>query len=99
MSLKRALQTLRVNEREVFVFLGDMPDCPRTIGRRLAIRKGNVVRAVNRSAPGHPVLIRNPQTVRARLERGERPFTGEKVVRIEAGRAAARDIDRPGDLR
>ncbi|MBC2777938.1 NTP transferase domain-containing protein [Parasphingopyxis marina] len=98
-NLKRGLQALRAHENEVFVFLGDMPDCPQGIGRRLAGKKGNFVRAVHRCVPGHPILIRNPRAVRARLERGKRPFESGQAVRIEAGKGAIRDIDRPGDLR
>lgn len=100
-SLLCGLNSLRSNEKEVLIFLGDMPMLDRNIGRRLtkAVNPASLaVRATHRGLPGHPVLIRNISKVRDRLERGESPFRSGEVTHVEAGKESIQDIDRPGDL-
>jgi len=100
-SLLRGLSALRKNEREVLIFLGDMPALSPTIVSRLTQASAaglKVVRPSFRDMPGHPVLIRGIGAIRERLEQGSPPFRREEVLHIEAPRWAVQDIDRPGDL-
>lgn len=100
-SLLCGLTALRGNEREAFVFLGDMPVIARAICNRLtkaSAAKYKAVRPSFRGAPGHPVLIRDIRTVRERLEGGSPPFSRNEVLQFDAGRGAVLDIDHPGDL-
>jgi molybdenum cofactor cytidylyltransferase len=69
-SLRAGLRALRANEREVFIFLGDMLAVPPTLPARLAraMRPGiAAVRPRGRDGPGHPVLLRRPD--RATIDR------------------------------
>jgi molybdenum cofactor cytidylyltransferase len=100
-SLLSGLQALRNNEREVLIFLGDMPRIAPTIGDRLAMAKATQflgIRPAHRGHPGHPVLIRDAEAVRGRLKQRHPPFRDGEVLYIEMGRWAVSDIDRPGDL-
>lgn len=100
-SLLRGLRALRRSEREVFIFLGDMPFMASTVGFRLAkasVAGSIAVRPSFRGQPGHPVLIRDVGTVRDRLEQGKPPFRRDEVRHIATGRWGVLDIDRPGDL-
>ena len=100
-SLLCGLNALRSNEKEALIFLGDMPMIDPTIGQRLVMAAKPAtlaVRATHRGLPGHPVLIRNIEKVRERLERGEAPFRPGEVAHVEAGKESVQDVDRPGDF-
>lgn len=78
-SLGAALDRLWPIEREVFVFLGDMPSVPQAMLRAMARRLQPGIAAVRPrgpEGPGHPVLMRRPMAgVRARLS-GDRGLAG-----------------------
>ena len=69
-SLRAGLNALRPREREIFVFLGDIPSIDRHLPARLARAMGPgfaAVRPRGPTGPGHPVLLRRPD--RATIER------------------------------
>jgi molybdenum cofactor cytidylyltransferase len=101
-SLRVAIAALRPIERDVFIFLGDMPDVDREAAARL-VRRGwrgyAAVRPRHRGLPGHPVFVRN---VRGRtLGTGDAGFRIERQAMgwIQGGPGSIRDVDRRGDLR
>lgn len=62
-SLRAGLAALRPIERELFVFLGDMPFVPPALARRLVrlLKPGvGAARPWADAVPGHPVLLRRP---------------------------------------
>ncbi|MET0270364.1 MAG: NTP transferase domain-containing protein, partial [Sphingomonas sp.] len=100
-SLRAGLAALRPGEREIYVFLGDMPAVPPLLARRLArAMKPDVaaVRPVHRGQPGHPVLLRRPSPAAIAALSGDRGLSPPRhLVRIvPAGRGALVDIDKPG---
>lgn len=99
-SLLHGLRSLRTSEREALIFLGDMPLEDHDLATRLvraARGTGIATRPIHRGIPGHPVLIRDVETVADRLTFDESPFRSGEITRIESGPEAIRDIDRPGD--
>ncbi|TVV73696.1 nucleotidyltransferase family protein [Sphingomonas solaris] len=78
-SLRAGLAALWPIEREIFVFLGDMPAIPAALPRRLArsLRPGDdAVRPRGRDGPGHPVLLRRPDRATVARLRGDRGLAG-----------------------
>lgn len=99
-SLRAGLAALRPCERQVFVFLGDMPAVPPHLAARLArtlVPGVAAVRPAHRGRPGHPVLLRRPASgALARLsgDRGLGPLLGD-VRMVTAGAGALLDVDTP----
>lgn len=93
-SLRAALAALRPNERQIFLFLGDMPAVPPTLAARLAraLRPGDAgVRPVWRERPGHPVLFRLPL---ARMPAGDAgPGRGQPLRTIAGPSGCVHDVD------
>ena len=93
-SLRAALGVLRPNEREMFLFLSDMPAVPPTLAARLAraLRPGDAgVRPVWRGLPGHPVLFRLPL---ARMPAGDAgPGRGQILRTVRGPHGSVRDVD------
>lgn len=100
-SLAAGLAALRRSEREVFVFLGDVPAPPPGLAQRLLRCRaaGQAVRPMAGGVPGHPVLLRDPVAACERLAAGLPAFDPATDAAVTAGRGAMRDVDRPGDLR
>ena len=98
-SLKAGLAALRPIEREVLVFLGDMPFA--AVPRTMRVRAGsNGARPVWRGAPGHPLLVR----VAGRAGGGSARRSGARRdgrhrERAGAGAGKLVDIDSPAALR
>ncbi|MGJ8537699.1 MAG: nucleotidyltransferase family protein [Parasphingopyxis sp.] len=100
-SLLHGLKALRHREREALIFLGDMPELSPATARRLTRLSAagyKVVRPSYQGTPGHPVLIRDVDWVRRRLEKGMTPFGRDDVLHVQENRHTVLDIDRPGDL-
>ena len=96
-SLAAGLAALRPIEREVLIFLADMPFAR---APRLRLRAGlEAVRPVFRNQPGHPMLVRS-QAARMRLGTGDRGLGGALrtgFVRGSAGHVL--DVDTRRALR
>ena len=106
-SLRAGLKALRCNERDLFVFLGDMPTVPLGLTGRLAraLRPGlDAVRPRGQAGPGHPVLLRRPD--RDTIDRlcgdsGLAALIGGRTGWVATGRtgtARPADIDTRSDL-
>jgi molybdenum cofactor cytidylyltransferase len=101
-TLRAGLAALRPIERDVFVFLGDMPGIypgePRRLIRASRGRPG-IVRPRYRGMPGHPVLACRVRTIP--LGHGDRGFRPDppRIRWIAGGSACVADVDRRGDLR
>ncbi len=91
-SLAAAVAALWPVERAAFVFLGDMPDVPRDLARRLA-RCGGSARPTDRGRPGHPVLLEGAALRAGGLGRGI------VMATVPADRRCRLDLDRRADLR
>ncbi len=98
-SLRAAAHALRPIDREVFVFLADMPWLPAEMAGRLA-RSGprgtGVVRPVCRGRPGHPVLLRGRALVmlaEARGDEGPGRRGDTRVALLQADRRCVADVD------
>ena len=101
-SLAAGLAALRPIEREVLVYLGDMPFIDPRLARAMTNRKfgaAEAVRPVWRGRPGHPVLLRNPALALTRIAQGKGPFADCAVRPKPGGRGHCLDVDSPGDLR
>ena len=98
-SLLAGLKALTRHENEVLVFLADTPGVSRPLTGQLSrASRGKVAaRAVHRDIPGHPVLIRDIPAVIARIKAGKPPLSTATTGRVEVGRLAVADIDRPID--
>jgi len=97
-SLAAGLAALRPIEREVLIFLGDMPFA--TVPRGMRLRPGlDAVRPVVGGKPGHPMLVRTT-VARAAVSGGDRGLAGRLgrsgQVRGAAGNLV--DIDTPAAL-
>jgi molybdenum cofactor cytidylyltransferase len=93
-SLRAGLRALRPGERQMLLFLADMPAVPPTLAARLvrALRPGDAgVRPIWRGRPGHPVLLRLPL---ARVPSGDAgPGRGAALRMIPGPRGCVQDID------
>jgi molybdenum cofactor cytidylyltransferase len=100
-SLRCAVKALRPIERDVFIFLGDMPHVAPALAGRLLRRSWRgyaAVRPMHGGVPGHPVLVRN---LRARtMSDGDAGFRFDRgtVGWISGGVGAVGDVDRRSDL-
>jgi molybdenum cofactor cytidylyltransferase len=96
-SLAAGLEALRPIEREVLIFLADMPFARTS---RLRLQPGaEAVRPHFKGRPGHPVLIR-AHVARLRLAKGDRGLSGTLGAVFVRGTAANLfDIDTLADLR
>lgn len=100
-SLLAGLKSLRADENEAFIFLGDMPqqDAVSTIRLlRAHSAEAVAVRPTYRAVPGHPVLIRNMRYVIDRLSRGLSPLEGGVTLNVPMPRSVVIDVDRGKDL-
>jgi molybdenum cofactor cytidylyltransferase len=101
-SLRAVHAALMPYEREVLLFLGDMPWINPAAASRLvrAARSGDaVVRPAWRGRPGHPVLLRGPAVAALARSRGGRG-PGREAARLVPGNASMiADVDRPGRVR
>ena len=103
-SLRAGLARAVADEREVFVFLGDMPACRPALPARLArgLRPGMAaVRPRGAVGPGHPVLLRRPdrETIdRLRGDRGLGALIAGRTRWIATRRRRPADIDTRRDL-
>lgn len=97
-SLRAGLAALRPIEREVAIFLGDMPFA--TMPRAMRIPAGyDAARPIVAGRPGHPLLARTA-AARAARRRGDRGLAGLARVFEVAGRAGNLiDIDTIAALR
>lgn len=89
-SLRAGLARLRPIDRELLIYLGDMPFVPDAARWRLGGRD-----AV-RPAKGHPVLVRTTAARAARIagDRGLAPLlTGLRTATVAAGAGARIDLD------
>jgi molybdenum cofactor cytidylyltransferase len=98
-SLKAGLHALRPIEREILIFLGDMPFAAAPRGMRLRAGQ-DAVRPVYRGEPGHPLLVRTAVARSIRLN-GDQGLAGKlaSVGRIGGGVGNLIDIDTPAALR
>lgn len=96
-SLAAGLAALRPIEREVLIFLADMPFAR---APRFRLQPGvEAVRPVFRGQPGHPMLVRS-QAARIRLGKGDRGLSGALRVGFVRGSAAhILDVDTRRALR
>jgi len=97
-SLAAGLAALRPIEREVLIFLGDMPFAAMPRGMRL--RPGfDAVRPVVVGKPGHPMLVR-VSAARAAAGGGDSGLAGRlgQIGRVRGTVGNGFDIDTPGAL-
>jgi molybdenum cofactor cytidylyltransferase len=96
-SLRAGLAALRPIEREVLIFLADMPFAR---APRLRLQPGmEAVRPRFRGRPGHPVLLRADRA-KARLGQGdEGPGRALRTAFVPGTTAHLLDIDTPAALR
>ena len=95
-SLSAALRRIRPVDREVLLYLGDMPLIPSA--RRWRLAGADAMRPSVDGRPGHPVLIRAALLRGARLEgdRGLAPLlAGRRVRTVPGGPSALLDLDTP----
>ncbi|HEX8447035.1 MAG TPA: nucleotidyltransferase family protein [Sphingomonas sp.] len=93
-SLRAALRALRPCERQMLLFLGDMPAVPPGMAGRLAraLRAGDAgVRPAYRGRPGHPVLLRLPPPMVPKGDAG--PGRGLAMRTVAGPRGCVQDID------
>ncbi|QLC21402.1 NTP transferase domain-containing protein [Parasphingopyxis sp. CP4] len=98
-TLLAGLKSLSRHENEVLVFLADAPGVRRSVAGPLsrAARGKVAARAVQQHIPGHPVLIRDIPAVIRRIEEGKAPLDPATTGRVQVGRLAIADVDRPID--
>jgi molybdenum cofactor cytidylyltransferase len=98
-SLKAGLAALRPIERDVLVFLGDMPLAVAPHGLRLRAGQ-DAVRPVHRGKPGHPMLVR-ARAARPISLSGDHGLAGKLGVigGVRGGAGNLIDIDIPAALR
>jgi molybdenum cofactor cytidylyltransferase len=100
-SLAAALAALRPVEREVLIFLADMPFA--AAPRRLRLDSGeDAARPIYRGRPGHPLLVRTAvarRLVRAGDDGLVRRLDPARVRLVRGERGAVLDIDTPVALR
>jgi molybdenum cofactor cytidylyltransferase len=96
-SLRAGLAALRPIEREVLIFLADMPFA---YAPRLRLRPGvEAIRPRFRDRPGHPMLVRT-HVARMRLGQGDKGLGGALATVFVPGQAGhVLDIDTVGALR
>ena len=103
-SLKAAMRALWPGERQLFVFLGDMPAVPHGVPARLsrALRQDDLaVRPRGIHGPGHPVLLRRPDRAMVAALAGDRglgALLAGGTRWIESGRRQSADVDTRRDL-
>ena len=103
-SLRVGLNALWPIERQLFVFLADMPVVPKALPSRLAraLRSGDAaVRPRGRAGPGHPVLLRRPDRLamaRLRGDSGLGALIAGRTRWIATNERHAADIDTRRDL-
>ncbi|USI73001.1 NTP transferase domain-containing protein [Sphingomonas morindae] len=94
-SLRAAARALWPIEREVLLFLADMP----AVDPRAPRGAGDLLRPAWRGQPGHPVLLRGAARRRLGAARGDQgPGRGGARL-VPGGRGCVRDCDRPGRAR
>lgn len=98
-SLQAGLAALRPIEREVLVFLADMPFATAPKGLRLGAGQA-AVRPVWRGKPGHPLLVRTAVARRVALS-GDQGLAGrlKDIGAVAGGPGNLIDIDTPAALR
>ena len=98
-SLAAGLSALRPIDREVLIFLADMPLA--TVHRRVRLGAGqDALRPVFRGKPGHPMLVRTMVARGIVNERGDSGLAGGLSAEGWRGSAANLiDIDTPAALR
>ncbi len=98
-TLLAGLKSLSRHENEALIFLADAPGVTRPITGPLsrAARGKVAARAVHRNIPGHPVLIRDIPAVIGRIVDKKPPLSPTITGRVEMGRMAIADVDRPID--
>lgn len=94
-SLTAAIAALWPIEREVFVFLADMPEVPPLLAGQLARRFGAPARTCHRGGPGHPVLLDAEALAQVR---GSGRFARSRLRALAAHRGCRFDVDRRRDL-
>lgn len=97
-SLKAGLAALRPIEREILIFLADMPFA--AAPRRMRLAPGqDAVRPVWKDKPGHPMLVRVAAARRAALS-GDRGLAAQltTIGHVRGSRSALIDIDTRGAL-
>ncbi len=98
-SLRAVHAALRPREREVLLFLADMPWIdPAAAARLVRVARGRdrIVRPAWRGRPGHPVLLRGAALDVLAHTRGD-AGPGRKGARLTPGDArCVFDLDRPG---
>jgi len=103
-SLRAASRRLRPIDREVLVFLSDMPWLAPDMAARLVrdARQGDeIVRPVRRGRPGHPVLLRGralASLASARGDEGPGRGRGYRTRLVPGDRRCIADVDRPAAL-
>lgn len=101
-SLRAGLATLRPIEREIFVFLGDMPAIPHGLALRLAFRltrdRASAIRPVWKGVSGHPVLMRRPSPAIVATLRGDKGLRSDDSFLRVRSRNVVCDIDHRRDL-
>jgi molybdenum cofactor cytidylyltransferase len=100
-TLRAGIAELRPVEREVLIYLGDMPFVPEA--RRWRLTGGiDAMRPVVAERPGHPVLVRSAilRRIPAEGDRGLAPILSGPRTKTGRGRAAALfDVDSRTALR
>jgi molybdenum cofactor cytidylyltransferase len=100
-SIRAAFAALRPCEREVFLFLGDMPLVPPVLARRLLPLRGLAKRPSHRGRPGHPVLLRRPSAQRLAALTGDQGLgrlIARDALRLEGGPGCVLDLDTGAEL-
>ena len=91
-SLAAGLKALRPIEREVLIFLGDMPFAEAPRGMRLAVGD-EAVRPVYRGEPGHPMMVRAGAARSAKIS-GDQGLAGKlRVTMVRGGAGNLIDVD------
>ena len=98
-SLAAGLAALRPIEREVLIFLADMPFAMAPRALRLA-PGSDAARPVHKGRPGHPLLVRTAAARAIRLS-GDQGLAGklQRIRAVQGARANLIDIDTPAALR
>ena len=101
-SLRAGLAALRPIERELFVFLGDMPAIPHGLALRLAFRltrdRAAAIRPAWKGVVGHPVLMRRPSRATMAALRGDKGLRSDHSLLRVLDRDVIRDIDHGRDV-
>ena len=101
-SLAAGLAAIRPIERELLVFLGDMPGARAPRGLRLPPGH-DAARPVADGGPGHPMLVRAAAAKAAGIGADDRGLAGRldpaRILSVRGSVAAGCDIDTPAALR